>query len=424
MPSKVRITPTLLASLEPKTEGEYTVHDKAVPGFGVRVRSSGVKSFIATYRLAGGRKGPVRRYTIGPAEGTISILDARAEAKRIIAEAQLGNDPAGEKARKRREWTVEELCKAYFEAGANNNKASTIGRDKGRVQRHIVPLLGKTRATEVTQADVERMARAIVQGKTAIDVRTKKRGRAIVRGGEGAARRVVGLLGSIFSFAVRQQIRADNPARGIRRGRDKKMERFLSPAEMVKLGDALRASEAEGLNPKALNIIRLLVFTGARKSEIAALKWSEVDLERGLLALSESKTGQKAIVLPAPAVAILSGLDRDEESPSVFPADEVDGHFKGTQKIWEKVRKKAGLSDVRLHDLRHSFASAALASGAALPVIGKLLGHGSVQTTARYAHLADDPVRRAADRTASGIARALEGKTKATVIKLKRGAKR
>jgi integrase len=154
------------------------------------------------------------------------------------------------------------------------------------------------------------------------------------------------------------------------------------------------------------------------------LKWSEVDLERGLLALSESKTGQKAIVLPAPAVAILSGLDRDEESPSVFPADEVDGHFKGTQKIWEKVRKKAGLSDVRLHDLRHSFASAALASGAALPVIGKLLGHGSVQTTARYAHLADDPVRRAADRTASGIARALEGKTKATVIKLKRGAKR
>jgi integrase len=424
MSLKVRITPTLLAALEPKIDGEYTVHDKAVPGFGVRVRSSGVKTFIASYRLPGGRRGAVRRYTIGPAEGTIAIQDARAEARRIIAEAQLGNDPAGEKARKRREWTVEELCKAYFEAGANNNKASTIGRDKGRVQRHIVPLLGKMRATEVTQADVERMVRAIVQGKTAVDVRTKKRGRAIVLGGEGAARRVVGLLGSLFSFAMRQQIRPDNPARGIRRGRDKKMERFLSSAEMARLGDALRVSETEGLNPKALNIIRLLIFTGARKTEIAALKWSEVDLERGLLALAESKTGQKALVLPAPAVAILSELARDDASQFVFPADEVDGFFQGTQKIWEKVRKKAGLSDVRLHDLRHSFASAALATGAALPMIGKLLGHSSVQTTARYAHLADDPVRRAADRTASGIAKALEGKTKAKVIKLSRSAER
>lgn len=134
---------------------------------------------------------------------------------------------------------------------------------------------------------------------------------------------------------------------------------------------------------------------------------------------SESKAGQKALVLPAPAVEILSGLEREDGSPFVFPADEVEGYFQGTQKIWEKVRKKAGLSDVRLHDLRHSFASAALATGAALPVIGKLLGHGSVQTTARYAHPADDPVRRAADRTASGIARALEGKAKAPVIKLR-----
>jgi integrase len=409
---KARVTPELIKRLVPPERGEYTVHDKSTAGFGVRVRASGTKTFIASYRLPGGRRGAARRFTIGPADGAMSVQQARQKAKEVLAGAQLGQDPAGEKARRRREWTVRELCQEYFKAGANNNKASTIERDRGRVSRHIEPLIGSLRASEVTQADVEKMFRSIVEGKTALDVKTKKRGRSIVRGGAGAARRTVGLAGSIFSYAMRLGIRSDNPTRGVRKGVDKKLERFLSQKELNLLGDALRISEKEGLNGKALNIIRLLIFTGARKSEIAALKWSEVDIERGLLMLAESKTGKKAIVLTTPAIDVLANLERKADMPFVFPADEVKGHFQGTQKIWAKVRAKAGLQDVRLHDLRHSFASSALASGAALPIIGKLLGHGSVQSTARYAHLSDDPVRRAANRAALDIAEALSGNAK------------
>jgi integrase len=409
MVRKLKLTAKALTSLVPPEAGEYSVHDLIVPGFAVRVRASGFKTYFALYRSAGGRRGAVRRYTIGPADNSLPVEKAREEARRVLAQARLGGDPAGDKASKRREWTISELCDAYFEAGANGNKPGTIERDMGRVRRHIVPLIGRKRVREVTQADIERLARAIAQGKTQADVRTKPRGRAIVRGGEGAARRVVGLLGSVFSFAVRQGVRADNPARGIRRGRDGRRERFLSGEELARLGDALRSFETKGANTKAIAAIRLLIFTGARRSEIAALNWNEVDLERGVLALGDSKTGAKAVLLPAPAVAVLSGLERTE-SPFVFPALEGPSHYQGINKVWRAVRVAAGLGDVRLHDLRHSFASVALARGAALPVIGKLLGHSSPLVTARYAHLAADPVRRAADETGKAIEAAMESK--------------
>ena len=262
--------------------------------------------------------------------------------------------------------------------------------------------------------------RDVAKGKTRADVKTKKWGRAIVEGGKGTATRTVGLLGGIFSFAVRRKLRADNPVRGVKRYTDNKGERFLSAKELATLGEVFRSFEADGANRSALAIIRLLTFTGARKGEIAGLKWSEVDLERSCLRLSDSKTGAKVIPLGPPALAILSELTPVEGSPLVFPAEAGANAFQGTEKIWRKVRVAAKLKDVRIHDLRHSFASFGLAGGDALPIIGKLLGHSDVKTTARYAHLADDPVKAAATRISGNIAAAMAGKPQAEIMPLKK----
>jgi integrase len=272
----------------------------------------------------------------------------------------------------------------------------------------------------VTQADIERFMRDVANGKTKADIKTKARGRAIVEGGKGTATRTVGLLGGICAFAVRHKMRADNPVHGVERYPDRHGERFLSAKELGVLGETLRTFEANGANPAALAIIRLLTFTGARKSEIAALKWSEVDLEHSCLRLSESKTGAKVIPLGPPALAILARLKPVEGSPYVFPAEAADGAFQGTEKVWRKVRKAARLDGVRIHDLRHSFASMGLMTGDALPVIGKLLGHADVKTTARYSHLADDPLREATKRISGTIAAAMRGKSSAAVVPLKR----
>ena len=164
----------------------------------------------------------------------------------------------------------------------------------------------------------------------------------------------------------------------------------------------------------------MLAFTGARKSEIAGLCWSEVDLERGYLRLGESKTGAKVIPIGSPAVGVLAGVTAIEGSPFVFPASSGEGRFQGVERIWRKVRVDGGLPKLRLHDLRHSFASLGLARGDALPVIGAILGHADVKTTSRYAHLADDPVRQAADGISKSIHAALSGNSPATVVQLNR----
>jgi integrase len=204
----------------------------------------------------------------------------------------------------------------------------------------------------------------------------------------------------------------------VKRYTDKKGETFLSPAELAKLGDALATCETKGANPAAVAIIRLLAFTGARKGEIAGLRWSEVDLERGYLRLGDSKTGAKVVPLGAPAIEILAGIIPIEGSPFVFPAASGESHFQGVEKLWRKVRADAGFPTLRMHDLRHSFASVGLARGDALPVIGAILGHSDVKTTSRYAHLADDPVRKAANDIANSVHAAFVSRPEAPVIKL------
>lgn len=266
------------------------------------------------------------------------------------------------------------------------------------------------KVTDVVRGDIQRLMIDVGNGNIRRDATPH------TRGGKGAASRTVGLLGGIFKFAVEYGLIEQSPVRGVKRYRDNRRERFLSPAELARLGDVLSSLEKDGGDPRHIAILRLLALTGARKSEIAGLKWSELDLERGLLRLQDSKTGPKIIALGEAALELLINL-RPNGSQYLFPDRRRPGEpTANLDWAWVVIRRKAGLDDVRIHDLRHTFASAGLANGEGLPLIGKLLGHAHVATTSRYAHLADDPLRAAADRISRNVAEALMRRTPEKVV--------
>jgi integrase len=231
----------------------------------------------------------------------------------------------------------------------------------------------------------------------------------------------------MLAWAKKRGLVMTNPAEGVELNKLQKRERFLSAAELVRLGDAIREAEKEGANPLGLNQIRVLLLTGARKTEIASAKGAYLDTEHSALRLPDSKTDEKVIALGAPALAILAELAPEDPDAWIFPATRGKGHFKGVSRIWKRVAGKAGIKvgrdagrlGVRVHDLRHSYASVTVAGGDSLFLLGKILGHTKASTTEKYAHLNLDPVRAVADRTAKKIAGALEGK-KAKVIKMRR----
>ncbi|MBF0327337.1 MAG: tyrosine-type recombinase/integrase [Alphaproteobacteria bacterium] len=385
---------------------EVTLWDSELRGFGLRARGQ-VKTYVLMYRPGeGGRTAPKRRYTICRHGSPWTPDTARAEAKRLLGLVADGGDPAIDKGTDRRSLTVADLCDLYLDEGCTTKKASTVAADRGRIARHIKPLLGQKKAKDVARADIERFMRDVAAGKTAADIKTGQRGRAIVEGGKGTATRTVGLLGGIFTFAVDRGICPANPVQGVKRYRDRKSERFLSAAEMAALGFGMTVMEqTDTLSLLMANAIRLLLLTGCRKSEILSLKWSAVDFERGYLRLPDSKTGEKPVPLGAPALKLLN--DHPRVSEWVFPAATGAGHLVGLPRAWEAVREWCGLDGVRLHDFRHSFASVGAVGGDSLPVIGAILGHADTKTTSRYAHLTADPVKMAADRIAGRIAEAM-----------------
>jgi integrase len=331
---------------------------------------------------------------------------AREEAVRKLGQIAAGINPNEARAEARRDLSLAELCDLYFSEGCNRKKRTTLTTERGQIARHIKPLLGKRRLKDLSRGDIERFIANVAAGKTAIDERTGPRGRAIVKGGKGAANRTFDLLASMLTFAVERGLRGDNPARGIKKYRLQSRERFLSGRELAALGEALTAAERDGENRFGVAAIRLLILTGARKTEILTSKWDYLDVERCCLRLPDSKTGAKAIPLGAAALDLLAEIPRIECNPFIIPSAS-GGHFVGLHRIWDRIRRRAGLEDVRLHDLRHSFASIAVAGGDSLYLVGKVLGHQQARTTERYAHLADDPLRAVADRTASAIAAAM-----------------
>jgi integrase len=445
MPMLIKITKRQVDAIRPGERDRF-LWDSQLKGFGLKVTTAGRKVYVLQYRM-GGRGLPVKRYTIGN-HGDYTPDQARNIAEKLRGSIRNNVDPGAAKrkaiADQRAAITIKQLCERYLE-NPPPKKSSTLATDRGRIIRHIVPLLGSKPVRDVSAGDVRRFMAAVAAGKTKGDIKTGKRGRAIVIGGKGTATRTVGLLGGIFSYAVTEGYRTDNPVRGIKRYPDQKAERFLSPAELKTLGDILFAAERawnvyeasehawraggkrgpkpkkpeNAENPTALAAIRLLLFTGCRKSEILTLKWEHIDFERQCLRLSDSKTGAKTVPLGAPALALLSGLTRIDGNSYVLPSDISDRHFVGLPKIWERLRKRAKLTKVRLHDLRHSFASAGAATRDSLLIIGKLLGHRDAKTTARYAHLADDPLRAAANRISSTIADAMAPTGAAEIVAFK-----
>jgi len=423
--NRAKLTKRVVDQAAPEAK-RVTIWDSELPGYGLRIEPSGSKSFIVKYRAnGGGRRAPQRFMTIGRF-GVLTPDAARRKARKILGAVAQGEDPAQKTNLARREMTVAELCDFYLDEGVATKRPLTIKYDRGRIRRHIKPLIGRKRISDLTTGDIERFMADIAAGKTAIDVLAGPRTRSIVRGGRGAASRTVGLLGGILSFAVRRKLCAENPVRGVKRFPDGQSERFLTLDETRRLGAAISAAEKKGVNPKAIAVIRLLTLTGCRRNEIAALRWTEVDFERTVIRLtperhkggSEGRT--KVVPLGGPALQLLASLPRYAGSEFVFPGTTGTSHFQGTQRIWEKIRDAAEIPDVRLNDLRHSFASAGLTGGDTLAVLGALLGHSNARTTSRYAHLSDNPTKVAADRISGAIASALDGKPSADASPLRR----
>ena len=397
------LTKRTIDALEPRGL-YYIVWDDVMPGFGVRVFASGKKSYVVQYR----KDGRSRRMSIG-LHGKLTPDEARKIAKIHLGDVAKGQDPAEERAVIRRDPTVGELCDLYLKEGPAakpTKKESSWKTDRSNIERHIRSLLGGRKLRSLTRADIQRFQADVTMGKTAKDEKTGFRGRAIVRGGRGTAARATSILGAMLTFAHDRSLIPFNPARGVKLHPTTRRERFLSGDELARLGEALDAADAAS----SVAAIRLLMLTGCRKSEILTLQWSFIDWERALLRLPDSKTGAKVVPIGGPALDLLRALPRAEDEVYVFPSPCEGGHLVGLQKVWERVRDAAGLSDVRLHDLRHSFASVAVSGGHSLYMVGKILGHKQSRTTEIYAHLAEDPMKAVANQTASVIAELMAGK--------------
>jgi integrase len=413
---QIKLTKRNVDSLKPATD-RFTAWDTDVSGFGLRVTPSGERVYVLKYRVAGEQ----RWFTIGRHGSPWTPDSARREAVRLLGEVARGLDPAEKRGADRKAMSFGECGDLYFAEGVAHKKPSTLPVDRGRFELHLRPLLGGKRADAITRADIERLLNDVMKGRTAASAPKKRRPGSIAKGGTGVAAQCVRLASAILQFAVDRRIRSDNPARGVKVSPVRKMQRFLSEAELGRLADALNREIEAGGNLFPVAAIRLLALTGARRSEIIQLRWRNVDFERQFLLLDDSKTREKVIHLSPPAIDILANLPRVAENEFVIAGGKAGQPFVGVDKVWDRIRRSAGLQGVRLHDLRHTFASIGASASLGLRIIGGLLGHTQAQTTQRYAHLSADPLRKAADTIGATIAAAMAGTKGADVVPIRGG---
>jgi len=401
---------------------ETVIWDDELSGFGLRIKPSGRKTYVVQYR---GSEKISRRLTLGT-HGPMTPEQARRAALQVLAAVQRGEDPVADVKAGNAAPTMNDLADRYLEQhAASKKKASSARKDQDNLRLHIRTQIGRKKVADITRVDIASLHHAMHDTP-------------------GAANRVLALLSKMFNLSEKWGLRPDgtNPCRHVERYPERRMERFLSDKEFAALGQILDDAERSGTEPTSvIGVVRLLLFTGARLSEIQTLRWDYVDLVAGRARLPDSKTGAKTIHLNALAVEVLTALPRT--SAWVFPGADLAAALVNLRKPWLRIREAAtvrlwsadpsspitamiaglrdhlermpnvaecqdaaalagialppGLTDVRLHDLRHSFASVGAAKGLSLPVIGALLGHTQPVTTQRYAHLAASPLRQAAD---------------------------
>ncbi|MBB4272325.1 tyrosine-type recombinase/integrase [Rhizobium mongolense] len=420
-----KLTKRTIDGLQARRDKDYFEWDDDLAGFGVRVWPTGKKTYVAQYRA--GKQ--TRRFKIG-VHGALTVEEARKQAKVVLGDVARGEDPQLDRATRRKSMTVKELCEAYIEAAEKGlifgkrgqpKKASTIYVDKGRINRHVVPLLGSKIVQDVTTADVVKMMRDITVGKTAMDEKTGKlRGRAIVEGGAGTASQAVTLMSAILTYAVSEGIIQHNVARGIKKPAVGKRTRRLDGKEYRALGKALDA--ATDVTWQGVVGAKLFLLTGFRLGEIASLKWSEVDEAGSCFRLGDSKTGASVRPIGRPVFDVLASISRQPDSPYVLPSPrKKGGYYASLDDAMDRLTEKAALEGVTSHTLRHSYASVAGDLGFTEITISALLGHAAGNVTQRYIHHLDSVLIAAANKVSGEVHRMMTGQT-AKVIELPRRA--
>lgn len=415
--AKIKITKRFVDSLK-STDKVVTHYDSELKGFGVRLMPSGVASYIIEYRPDGGGRNVAKKRMVIGRVGEITPDQARKVAQDKLSEVRHGNDPLADRQTKRKEIKVKDLIDQWEEEKPTSKRTGKPMAERtrtymlARLRHHVVPILGSKRVGEVNVDDVNNLIRRISKGETKKDaVSPNKHGRIRVRGGEGAARKVAGDLSIIFSYAVERKVVLSNPVSAARKPRAGKRYDFLRSEEVTALGKVLSDMEAEGANKSGIAILRLIILTGARPSEIEGLRWSEVDLQGRCLRLGNTKTGHSQRPLSPLAVDVLKGVERVNGSPWVFPATKGNGHFVSSKKIWNRARERAGLPDRVRYHARHAVASLALSEGHDVASVAAIMGHAGPRTTlAIYAHVLDERAVRAADDIGSKIGAAMAGK--------------
>ncbi len=427
------IMPTLnlgrreVEALRKKKPCGVTYYDEKVKGFGLRFHATGKASFILEYRpVGGGQKAGKKRITIGTPDA-MKLEVAKQAAKDMLANIRLGADPIAERQALRRAETVSELFDDYMERHVRPKlKPRTVESYETYLKNYIRPAWGTRKAFSIVHADMDRLHTKIGEAQP------KGQGKP------GAANRLIAFVSGAYTWGSLNKVIPEsypNPARKIEKFDGKVMERFLTDEEFGRLGEALRLAETDGipwtpdpakkikhakkeenrrvvLDPYAVAAIRLLMLTGLRLREILHLRWADVDFQRGRITLPDSKTGSRPVLVGTAVLDVLKGVERVGvyviASESAGAEDETPRA--DLKRPWKRITEHAGLKGLRFHDLRHSFASVGVGGvGLNLPVLGKVLGHASPATTQRYAHLADDPVKAAANAIANSIKAALEG---------------
>jgi len=410
-----KLTKAIVDRAEPRDK-QFTIWCSDLKGFGVYVHPTGRRTYFVDYRTAESTR---RRMTIG-AHGAITTEQARKLAIEMMGGVVLQKeDPLLERKTRRKSLTVAELCDQYMVAAekglvlgrrGNPKKRSTIEIDRGRIARHIKPLLGSKLVMDLQRADIVKFVHDVSAGKTAVKNRSGKNGaRVEVRGGAGTAARTTGFLGGILTYAADLGLIAVNPVQGVKLPADKKRERRLTAEEYRRLGEALVSEESRYDTPQAITGAWLLALTGGRLGDVENLKWSEVDEAGGCFRLGDSKSGASVRPIGRPAFDVMQDALRAPGNPYVLPGLRKSGPYRGLAGAWVRLMERAKLDGITPHTMRHSFASVAGDLGFADSTIAAMIGHVGGSVTSQYVHRLDAVLVAAADKVAAEVYRQMTG---------------